>query len=259
MNTERIFDENGSGFVRVFASDKVEKVNPVEYYKTAELKQSATMIRDLLYAKSPLLTSFLDIEYFEKKAKEMVVGYCEKCEQTEIHENFIELLKTERKKDQVRLLKGMSLNPDILMSLIFKSYSDFGYLYSKYHFKNLPNGFEGKQLPKVFHLKEDGSVYKVGETELTDGELKHIIENRKVIVSHFFEKDDIWHCFFLTYKSIGGKESWKEGQPHFHYISNGFGISKEDFIESMRTGKYKSTSVHIDLLEYGKQPNAEEE
>ena len=258
MNTEKIFNENGNGFIRVFASDKVEKVNPVDFYKTAELKQSATLIRDLLYTKSPLLTSFLDSKYFEKKAKEMVVGYCEKCEKIEVHENFIELLKTERKKDQVRLLKGMSLNPDILMSLIFKSYNDFGYLYSKYHFKNLPNGFEGKKLPKVFHLNEDGSIHKVGETELTDGELKHIIENRKVIVSHFFEKDDIWHCFFLTYKSIGGKENWKEGQPHFHYISNGFGVSKEDFIESMRTGKYKSTSVHIDLLEYGTQPNDDE-
>lgn len=58
---------------------------------------------------------------------------------------------------------------------------------------------------------------------------------------------------FVTYNSIGGKENWKEGQAHFHYISSAFGISKEEFIESMRSGKYKSTSVHIDLLEYGKQ------
>lgn len=255
MNTEKIFNENGNGFIRVFASDKVEKVNPVEYYKTAELRQSATLIRDILYTHSPLLTSFLDSDFFEKKAKELVIGYCEKFEKIEVHENFIELLKTERKKDQVSLLRGMSLNPDILISLIFKSYNDFGYLYSKYHFQNLPNGFEEKKLPKVFHIKEDGSIHKVGETELTDGELKHLIENRKVIISHFFEKNKIWHCFFLTYKSIGGKENWKDGQPHFHYISSAFGVSKEDFIESMRTGKYKSTSVHIDLLEYGKQPN----
>ncbi|MBK5214607.1 MAG: hypothetical protein JJE55_13210 [Flavobacteriaceae bacterium] len=255
MNTERIFNENGSGFIRTFASDKIEKVNPVEYYKNAELKQSATLIRDMLYATNPLLTSFLDSEYFEKKAKEMVVGYCEQCEKIEVNENFIELLQTERKKDQVRLLKGMTLDPDVLMSLIFKSYNDFNYLYSKYHFRNLPPEFEGKKLPKLFHLKEDGSVHKVGETELTDGQLKHIIENRKVIVSHFFEKDDIWHCFFLTYKSLGGKENWKDGQPHFHYISSAFGISKEDFVESMRTGNYKSTSVHIDLLKYGEQPN----
>ena len=58
---------------------------------------------------------------------------------------------------------------------------------------------------------------------------------------------------------MGGKENWKDGQPHFHYISSGFGISKNDFIESMRTGNYKSTSIHIDLLEYGEQPKKEVE
>ncbi len=120
-------------------------------------------------------------------------------------------------------------------------------------FENLPNGLEGKKLPKLFHIKEDGTIHKVGETDLTDGELKNVIEHRKVIVSHFFEKDDFWHCFFLTYNSIGGKENWKNGQAHFHYISSSFGISKADFIESVRTGKYKSTSIHIDLLDYGNQ------
>jgi hypothetical protein len=147
----------------------------------------------------------------------------------------------------------MTLNPDELMSLIFKSYNDFGYLYSKYLFENLPGGLEGKKLPKLFHIREDGTIEKVGETDLTDGELKNVIEHRKVIVSHFFEKDDFWHCFFLTYNSIGGKENWKNGQAHFHYISSSFEISKADFIESMRTGKYKSTSIHIDLLDYGNQ------
>lgn len=117
-------------------------------------------------------------------------------------------------------------------------------------FENLPKGLEGKKLPKLFHLKEDGTIEKVGETELTDGELKRIIEQRTVIVSHFFELDDIWHCFFVTYNSLSGRENHKDGQPHFHYMSSGFGISKEDFIESMRTGNYRATSVHFDLLDY---------
>ena len=90
---------------------------------------------------------------------------------------------------------------------------------------------------------------------MSDKQLKHIIEQRKVIVSHFFEKDDLWHCIFLTYKSIEGKENHNFGQPHFHYISSGFEISKQDFIESMKTGHYRTTNIHFDLLEYGNQPN----
>ncbi len=253
MNTEKIYDENGRGFIRVFSTDKVELVNPVEYYKTCELKKRATILRDLLYAKNPFLTSLLDDKFFIKKAEEMLVGFFEEFEQTPIHNNLIQLLQTTRKKDQIALLKGLTLNTKELMSLIFKSYNDFGFLYSKYLFENLPSGLEGRKLPKLFHLKEDGTIEKVGETDLTDGELRNVIEHRKVIVSHFFEKGDFWHCFFLTYNSIGGKENWKNGQVHFHYISSSFGISKADFIESMRSGKYKSTSIHIDLLDYGNQ------
>lgn len=253
MITKKIFDEKGLGFTRIFSTDKVEKVNPVEYYKKWEIEKRAISLRDILNLENPFLASQLDDKFFIKKAEETLIGFFENFDQTKVHENFIELLGTTRKKDQERLLKKLTLNIDELMSLIFKSYNDFGFLYSKYRFENLPNGFDGKKLPKLFQLKEDGTIEKVGETDLTDGELKNVIEHRKVIVSHFFEKDDFWHCFFLTYNSIGGKESWKNGQAHFHYISSSFGISKADFIESMRTGQYKSTSIHIDLSDYGNQ------
>lgn len=255
MNTKKIFDENGQGFTRIFSTDKVEKVNPVEYYKTYELEKRTISLRDLLNAKNPFLTSLLEDDFFIKNAEETLVGYFDQFENTKVHNNFLELLKTTRKKDQVKLLRGMTLNPDQLMSLIFKSYNDFGFIYSKYLFENLPNGLEGKKLPKLFHIKDDGTIEKVGETELSDGQLKNVIEQRKVIVSHFFEQGDIWHCFFLTYSSIAGKGNHNSGQPHFHYLSSRFEISKEDFIESMRTGNYKSTNIHFDLLEYGNQPN----
>ena len=197
----------------------------------------------------------LDDEFFIKNAEKTLIGFFEQFENTEVHKNFLELLNTERKKDQIKLLKGMTLNPDQLMLLIFKSYNDFNFLYGTYCFKNLPINLKEKKLPKLFHLNEDGTIKKVGETDLTDGQLKSIIEQRKVIVSHFFEKEKIWHCFFLTYNSIAGKENHNNGQPHFHYISSGFEITKNDFIKSMENGKYLATNIHFDLLEYGNQPN----
>lgn len=253
MSTRLVFNEDRSGLVRSFSSDKVERVNPIEYHKSYEIEKRATVFKDLLYTKSPVLTSFLDDYFFEKKAIESLDGFFEEFENTEVPENFLKLLETSRKKDQVKLLKGQSLNPEQLMSLIFKSYSDFGYLYSKYSFENLLGSKEGKTLPKFFHLEEDGSIEKFGETDLTDGELKNVITQRKVVVSHFFENEENWHCIFNTYNSLAGRENWKNGQAHFHYISSAFGITKEDFVESMRTGKYRSTPVHIDLLDYGYQ------
>ncbi len=51
----------------------------------------------------------------------------------------------------------------------------------------------------------------------------------------------------------GGKESWKDGQAHFHYISSKFGITREELLSKFESGKYPSSSVHIDILEYGAQ------
>lgn len=253
MNTKKIYEENGQGFTRAFSSEMVENVNPVDYYKKYEIEKRAIVLRDLLNAKEPKLASQLDNSFFLKKAEETLQDFFEKFENTEIHNNFDKLLETNRKKDQIKLLKGVSLTPDQLMSLIFKSYQNYGFLYSKFRFENLPKGFEQKKLPKLIQLNDNNSIKKIGDSDLSDGELKNLIEHRKVIVAHFFEKEEIWHCLFTTYNSIGGKENWKNGQAHFHYISSTFGISKIDFIESMRTGKYKSTSIHIDLKDYGSQ------
>ena len=253
MNTDKIHDENGHGFTRIHSMGKVVDVNPVDFYKTYQLNKTAIDLRDILNAKDPFLTSKLDDSFFIKEADKMLIGFFDKFENTDVPENLLKVLETTKKKDQIKLLKGMEFSPGQLMSLIFKSYSDYGYLYSKYVFENIPAGFEDKKLPELFHLKEDNSIVKVGETDLTDGQLRQVIENRKVIVSHFFSKEDIWHCLFLTYNSIAGKENWKNGQAHYHYISSSFGVSKDEFIESMESGKYKSTPVHLDLLDYGNQ------
>ena len=254
MNSRKVYDDDGKGFTRVFSGGKVEKVDPIEFYTNHELNKRAVLMRDHLNMKNPVLTATLDKEFFMKQAKESMQGFMEEYEKTPVHPDYLKLLETTKKKEQIRLLKGISLDTGQLMSLIMKSHRDFGYLYSKYLFENLPKNFEGRKLPKLFNINDDGSIHKVGETDLSDGEMRQLIHNRKVVASHFFERGDIWHCFFITYKSISGKESWKGGQAHFHYISSAFGYTKEEFVESMRTGKYLSTSVHIDILDYGNQP-----
>jgi hypothetical protein len=251
-NSKKIADEDGNGFYRIFWDDNIEKVNPIEYYKGFEIEKRAISYRDLLEIKEPILTAKLSDDFYSRLAKEKLEEekFWEIKEQTDIHENFLKLLNTTRKKDQESLLKGLSINPDQLISLIFKSYKDYGYLYSRYRFEHLPKGLKDRKKPNIADISEEGVIKTIGETDLTNGEVKNMIEQRKVIIAHFFENGDTWHCFFTTYNSLVGKESWKGGQAHFHYISSAFGISKEDFMDSMKSGKYKSTSIHIDLLDY---------
>ena len=255
-DTTKIANEEGSGFYRIFWDDNIEKVNPIEYYKDYELKKRAISYRDLLTMIDPINSATLSDDFFVRFAKEKLEEekFWETKEQTEVPKNFLKLLETPRKKDQESLLKGLSINPDQLIALIFKSYKDYGYLYSRYRFENLPKDLESKQKPIIADISEDGTIKTIGETDLTKGQVKNMIEQRKVIIAHFFDKDDYWHCLFITYNSIGGKENWKDGQPHFHYISSAFGVTRGNFIESMKSGQYKSTSIHIDLLDFGDQP-----
>ena len=257
----KIADEDGNGFYRIFWDDKVEKVNPVEYYKNYELNKRAISFRDILEMKDPFLAGKLTTDFYVKLAKEEIEKekFWETKEGIEVPENFLKLLETTRKKDQVSLLKGLSINPDQLISLIFKSFNDHHYLYSRYRFENLPKDLDDKKRPKVADISKEGVIKTVGETELTEGQVKKMINERKVIIAHFFDRGDDWHCLFITYNSIDGRENHKNGQPHFHYISSAFGITRDDFIKSMENGNYKSTPIHIDLLEYGNQPTANDD
>lgn len=102
--------------------------------------------------------------------------------------------------------------------------------------------------------KEDGEIQKFGKTELTDGQLKQALEQRSVKIAKILEKDGEWHCFFITYNSIRGKENWRNSKPHFHYISNYFGISKKAVVEQIKSKKYKLGNLpHIALDDYGIQ------
>ena len=257
----KIADEDGNGFYRIFWDDKVEKVNPVEYYKNYELNKRAISFRDILEMKDPFLAGKLTTDFYVKLAKGEIEKekFWETKEEIEVPENFLKLLETTRKKDQVSLLKGLSINPDQLISLIFKSFNDHHYLYSRYRFENLPKDLDDKKRPKVADISKEGVIKTVGETELTEGQVKKMINERKVIIAHFFDRGDDWHCLFITYNSIDGRENHKNGQPHFHYISSAFGITRDDFIKSMENGNYKSTPIHIDLLEYGNQPTANDD
>lgn len=243
-------DESGNGEYSIFESRDFEFVNPIEHYSTAFIVSNFTMMKDLvLNRKLPFA-----LEIIEKTImKKAVINWEEKLNETlktEIPENFISVLKADSKKEQVRLLKDQSITPEQLLAFIFKSYTDFGFCYSQYIAEHNHNGLEICKMPPVAGIV-NGKVHKIGNTTLTDGQLKQAIEERKVIVSKFLDNGSEWHCLFLTYNSLKGKETWKNGQPHYHYISNKFGIPREKVVEQLKSKNYNLGSLpHIDLIDF---------
>ncbi|MBK3519629.1 hypothetical protein [Carboxylicivirga marina] len=250
MKPIKINDEDGSGFTRIFAHENFEFVNPTDHYTGMQIQSRSTMYKDILKEKNAELADKVDDSFFVKKALKSWLPELEKAKKGYVPENFIKLLCSESKKEQTKLLKGQGLNPSELFSFIIKAYDDFGFTHSKYKFEHLQKGLDKSDLPSLVEKKEN-SIRKVGKTSLTDGQLKQSIEQRKVVVSNFFDKEDTWHCIFITYNSIGGKENWKDGKPHFHYFSDKWGLSRQEVLDRFSSGRYPSTSVHIELNEYG--------
>lgn len=175
--TTKITDENDNGFYRIFWDDKVERVNPVEYYKNYELKKRAITYHDLLQMKAPFLSQKVAFGFYVRFAQEQIAKekFWETKEQTEIPENLLTLLETTKKKDQSSLLKGLSINPDQLIALIFKSFKEHGYLYSRYRFENLPKDLADKRKPKIADISKEDAIKIIGDTDLTEGQIKKMI------------------------------------------------------------------------------------
>ena len=202
--------------------------------------------------KPPFPISFFD-EYLYERASKKYEKWYKSIRSTDIPQNFIKLLSAESKNEQEKLLKRQTLTVEQLMAFIFIAYEDYGFTLSEYVGKNHRKGINESDLPTLIHVNDDKSIKKVGETTMTDGQLKNVIESRKVVVSKFLDKDDEWHCFFLTFNSIAGRENWKGGQAHFHYISDKYLISREDAVKQLKSKRYPKTSVHIALKGYGNQ------
>jgi hypothetical protein len=251
MKEEKIYDEDGKGVTTVFYASDFEFVNPIQYYSDTQIKTIMSMERELLTMKNPILASELSQEFFFKRALEQWNERYVEIKATKVPENFLKLLDAKSKKEQVKLLLGQCINPDELIAFIFKAWEE-GFSFSQYTTEHHHKGLDTSKLPKLIHLKNK-EIKTVGKTDLSDGQLRQVIEQRKVTVAKFFDKGQDWHCLFLTFNSIVGKESWKGGQAHLHYISSKYNITREQAVNGFKNGNYPSTSVHIDLLDYGNQ------
>lgn len=146
------------------------------------------------------------------------------------------------KKQQFQIWKGVLLRPIDLLWFNWLA-QQIGYLLDVYHIETVPSVYKQKKSPMVFREEDNGEMEKIGETNMSDGELKAMLRQRRVQTIRVYHKDDVWHCFYGTYKGINGEES---GPPHMHYISDKWGISREELNKRIQANDMPSSgTVHI--------------
>ncbi|GAB3221271.1 hypothetical protein J0A67_06875 [Algoriphagus aestuariicola] len=253
MKMLKIYSEDKKSFYRLFYDEDIECVNPIKYFKDRSITSSYYLIKDQIEHKLQGIPEEVRNKIIAKKANEIWKERFESISNESLDKEFLVLLSAESKKDQLKLLKGKTLATHALAKLLFLANLEFGFSFSRYTSEKLPGNIEKSQLPLLFELSDnEESVSIIGETTLKEGELKNVIIHRKNIVANFLDKGKEWHCFYLTFKALSGKESWNDGEPHYHYLSDKFGLSRKDVIQGIKDGKVPSTPVHIGIKDYRK-------
>lgn len=249
MKLDKISDGKGGNYISITSPD-VEKINPVKFFREWHITKETKIFQLLLKSHGFSNNSSFFNETIYKNAEENWNLYHQKIKSTRIPNNLKQIFNARKKKDQVKLLKGLSINSDILIAFLFYAWEEHGYSFSQYKSKHQRRGLDKKELPDFVYIEND-KVEVIGSSNLSTGQLKQALQQRTVVVSKFIDKGDDWHCLFVTYNSLRGEENWRNGQPHFHYISSKFGISREKVVESLKQRYYKLGSLpHIILSEY---------
>lgn len=248
MKFRKINDTTGTGHHSLVEIDDFEFVNPTKQISEMLINSQIFLERNFFRFAGFPIDNPIGQKVLIKRALEEWDKKYNHLKTIEIPDPFLKILTVDSKKEQIKLLKGASLDSEQLLAFLIRAGEEHGYVYSQYRGEHLPKGFDSKNLPTLAEVTEDGDVKIIGETKMTKGQVKQSIEQRHVAVSKFLDKDHKWHCFFLTYKSLGGEENYKDGQPHLHYISNSWGLTREFVVGQLKSKNYKLPSLpHIDF------------
>lgn len=257
MIRRRIINKITGEKLEIFEDGEFEYVNPVKHFKDAQLVQFMALNgipdEELYGGQKPSKRS---LEIY-KIGLQLWDSIEQRFRAAKLPENLRSLLSTTKKKEQISLLKNLVFTPDILMAFLIEAHEKYGYTVSRYSSHYQQKGLDTTKLPFAYAVNENGEAEVFGETELSDGQLQQALQHRKVKNGYILDKGEIWHCFFTTFKSLRGEETWLgEQQPHYHYLSNAFGHKRDSVVNELRSEHYNLGNLpHIKLEDYGKQPN----
>jgi hypothetical protein len=251
MKFGKIENEQG-GFLLTSELEDFEYCDPIEMLKKDAFEHHKFVTKNLFQNRN-FQNNFLLEETILNLAEESSVELLNFFKSTDVPQQLISLLSTSKKKQQVSLLKNLSFTAIQFIAFTIKA-GEQNYLLSQYSAEFDALGIEARKFPKAFFIKNN-QVKVYGKTTLTQGQLKNAIECSKTTIAKFLDKGAEWHCFFLTYESLRGKESWNGNQPHMHYISDKFGLPREKVVSELKSRRYNLNNLpHIALLDMGNQP-----
>lgn len=190
-----------------------------------------------------------NVEYYSKKAQMMAIEMVLSYIGMPLPSQFKKILFVTGKNAQKKLLRNFSYKTSEFITFLLFAGSN-GFTFSQYLFeRGAPEELKDR-IPVLIDASAD-PIKTIGETDLSDSALHHVVDENKRIIAKFLTKGEKWVCFYSTTKGLAGKEPGEIGsQSHMHFISSDFGISKEKIIIDLKNGKTPSNGIHVRLINY---------
>lgn len=240
--------EDGQTIIANMMSD-VTNVSFKEYILKFHSYSIAPVISRFVFNIFPFLPVDSIVKIVNRQSYELAKEQLVSLEKVVLPKEIFTLLENDlKKKEQEKIWKGVSLDISQL-GAIFLHGEDLGYKFSSYRFEGTPKNFKKEDLPNFAYVDDNDNLHRVGGESLSEGQLRALINESKVIYVQMLDNGIQWHAFIRTFQGLKGKESGTQGSvPHIHYYSNKNGTSMADFVDMIKKGNYPTAKVHIPLL-----------
>ena len=241
--------ENGQTIIANMMND-VTNVSFKEYILKFHSYSIAPIISGLAFKLFSFLPMDSIVKIVSRQSFELAKKQLANLEKVVLPKEIYTLLENDlKKKEQEKIWKGLSLDINQL-GAIFLHGEKLGYKFSSYRFEGTPKNLKKEDLPNFAYVDDNDILHRVGGESLSEGQLRSLINESKVIYVQILDNGIQWHAFIRTFQGLKGKEFGKQGSvPHIHYYSNKNGTSKADFVDMINKGNYPTAKVHIPLID----------
>lgn len=183
----------------------------------------------------------------EDEARKESVGTVLYYQRKQCPKYLLDLLVANKKRDQEILLRGQSITQDDLICWFLRA-GEIGGLFSQYAYDGGSGDLSGRA-PIFIDASDTNRVIAVGETDLSDAAMKHLVETQNKIIAQIIDfADGRWLCFYRTHRGLAGRESGNHGQ-HMHFISSAYGVKRTEIIEGFKNGECPSNGFHVKFVD----------
>lgn len=130
----------------------------------------------------------------EDEARKKAFSELKKWVQKPVPSFLLELYSETKKKKQENLLRGKEVTVENIISWILYS-GRFGGTFSQYCYNEGSGALKGRA-PIIIDASDENNIITVGENDLSQAALKHLVENQRVVIAQFVDlPNGCWYFF----------------------------------------------------------------